>query len=183
MIDAATLILIGVFSFLAIQSRLLLKAVIYLAIASILAALLYLRSGAPELAIAEAAIGSGLVTLLYLAALKRNRVYTIGIACDGQPNRLEDAYILHIEHSQAVREIRNFFVIREFEIQIVFVPESLEEALTQDRYDLVLHEDPNGITAYTEDDSYIMMEFETMMHIRGAASALAFQRYERNPLR
>lgn len=181
MIDGATLVMIGVFSLLAIQSRLLLKAVIYLAIASILAALLYLRSGAPELAIAEAAIGSGLVTLLYLAALKRNRIYTIAIASDGQANRLEDAYMLHLEHSRAIREIRNFFVIREFEIQIVFVPESLAEALTKDCYDLVLHEDQNGITAYTDDDSYIMMEFEMLLQMRGAASALTFQRYERTP--
>ncbi|MFU8780109.1 MAG: Na(+)/H(+) antiporter subunit B [Kiritimatiellia bacterium] len=181
MIDAATLLLIGALSFMAIHSRLLLKAVIYLAAGSVLAALLYLRNGAPELAIAEAAIGSGLVTLLYLAALKRNRTYTIAIAGHGQADRLDDAYMLHVEHSRAIRAIRNFFVVREFEVQIVFVPDSLEEALESKSYDLVLFEDDNGMTAYTDDDSYIMMEFEMMLQMRGAQSALRFQRYERTP--
>jgi putative multicomponent Na+:H+ antiporter subunit B len=181
MIDTATLLLIGIVSFMAIQSRLLLKSIIYLAAASVLAALLYLRNGAPELAIAEAAIGSGLVTLLFLAALKRNRTYTIAIAGQGQADRLGDAYMLHVEHSRAIREIRNFFVVREFEVQIVFVPDSLEEALAKDTYDLVLHEDEKGMTAYTDDDSYIMMEFEMMLQMRGAQSALQFQRHERKP--
>jgi hypothetical protein len=99
----------------------------------------------------------------------------------GQAHRLDDAYMLHVEHSRAIREIRNFFVIREFEVQIVFVPDSLEEALPQDTYDLVLYENNNGMTAYTDDDSYIMMEFEMMMQMRGAQSALRFQRYERTP--
>ncbi len=177
MTDALILVAMGVFAILAIHSRLLRIAVIHLAVVSLLAAFLYMRYAAPELAIAEAVIGSGLVSLLYLAALKRNRVYTIGVVGSGEQQRLADAYMRHIERSRALREIRQFFLIREYEVQIVFIPDSLEEALDNDAYDLVLREDEEGIAAYTDDESYIMMELEMMIQMRGSGSDLQFRRY------
>lgn len=178
MTEALILLTICLFAILAIQSRLLRNAIIYLAVVSLLAAFLYMRLAAPELAIAEAVIGSGLVSLLYLAALKRNRVYTIGVVGSGKANRLADRYMGHIEHTKALREIRHFFLVREYEVQIVFVPETLQEALQNQSYDLVIQEDDNGITAYTDDESYVMMELEMLMQMRGALAALHFQRYQ-----
>ena len=176
MIDATILVLMGGFALLTIHSQLLRRAVLYLAMVSLLGAFLYLRYAAPELAIAEAAIGSGLVTLLYLAALKRNRVYTIGVIGKDEVNRLQDSYIRHTEHSRALREIRGFFAAREFEVQTVFIPEALDAALTNAAYDLVLQEDDEGLIAYTDDESYIMLELELMCQMHGASS-LRFVRH------
>lgn len=177
MTDAAILITMGAFALLAIHSNLLRHAIIHLAVFSLLAAFLYLRYAAPELAIAEAAIGSGLVTLLYLAALKRNRSFTIGVITGGQADRSRDAYIRHIERSQALRELRAFFVARELEVQTVFISDALEDALRSPSYDLILLEDEKGIAAFTDDESTIMLELELMFRMRGSDSTLRFIRY------
>lgn len=180
MIDSLILLTMCLFALLAIQTRLLRNAIIHLAVLSLLAAYLYLRLAAPELAIAEAVIGSGLVTLLYLAALKRNRVYTIGVVGNGESACLTDPYMQHITKTQAMREIHQFFLIREYELQVVFVPEALDEALRNDAYDLVIQEDDSGIIAYTDDESYIMMELEMLIQMRGAQSGLRFERYQQS---
>ncbi len=178
MIDSAILLTMCIFALLAIQARLLRNAIIHLAVLSVLAAFLYMRIAAPELAIAEAVIGSGLVTLLYLAALKRNRVYTIGVVGDQNARHLADPYMHHLMRTHALREIREFFLIREYQLQIVFVPEALDEALRNDAYDLILQEDDSDIVAYTDDESYIMMELEMLIQMRGAHSGLRFERYQ-----
>ena len=176
MIDAVILLIMMVFAVLAFHTRLLRIAIIYLAVISLLAALVYLRNAAPELAIAEAAIGSGLVALLYLASLKRNRVYTLAVVSEGDRDRLADHYMRRIERSPALKRIHNFFVIREFEVQVVFVPESLEEALRSDAYDLVIREDEEGLSAYMDDEDYIMLELEMMFQMQGAEAELRFVR-------
>ncbi len=174
--DAFIILLMCLFAILVIHSRLLRSAVIYLAVLSLLSALLYLRCAAPELAIAEAAIGSGLVALLYLAALKRNRVYTIGVVSNGRADRLADSYIQHVERSQALKKIRNFFLIREFEVQVVFIPDALEKALQNRAFDLVIQEDDEGLAAFIDDDSYIMLELEMLFQMH-ASDSLRFVRY------
>ena len=177
MTDAAILVTMGVFALLAIHTSSLRQAIIHLAVFSLLAAFLYLRYAAPELAIAEAAIGSGLVTLLYLAALRRNKVFTIGVVTGGDSDRLRDGYMRHVERSRALHELRAFFVARELEVQTVFIPDPLDEALRSPAYDLILLEDENGIAAFTDDESTIMLELELMLRMRGTDSALRFERY------
>ena len=177
MVEAGTIILMGVFAALAIHSKLLRLAVIHLAVFSLLAAFFYLLFAAPELAIAEAVIGSGLVTLLYLAALKRNKVYTIAILTEGHKYRLTDAYINYMERSKALREIRHFFELREFEPQVVFSEKSLHEALADPRFDLVILEEKDGIVAYGSDESFVVEELELMFRIHGTEAGVRFQQY------
>ncbi len=177
MIETGTLLLMGLFAVLVIHSNLLRLSIIYLAIFSLLSSFLYLIYAAPELAIAEAVIGSGLVTLLYLAALKRNRVYTVAVVSDEHRDHLTDHYLNHVERSKALTEIRDFFVRREYEVQTVFVSETLEEALQDPAYDLVVAEDEEGFATYTDDESYVMLELELMFQMHGTDSALRFIRY------
>ena len=177
MVEIGTILMMGVFAALAIHSKILRLSIVYLAVFSLLGAFLYLLYAAPELAIAEAVIGSGLVTLLYLAALKRSRVYTVAVVGTGDRDRLADAYISHVERAKALREIRDFFVLREFELQVVFVPTSLDQAVLDPAFDLVVVEDADGFCAYTEDESYVMLELEMMLRMRGEDSMLRFDRY------
>ena len=176
MIEIGILALMGVFAVLAIHSNLLRLSVIHLAIFSLLSSLLYLIYAAPELAIAEAVIGSGLVTLLYLAALKRNRVYTVAVVSDEHRDNFTDRYLNHVERSRALTEIREFFIRREYEVQTVFVSETLDEALRDSAYDLVMSEDAEGFVTFTDDESYVMIELELMFQMHGTDSALRFVR-------
>lgn len=181
MIEVGTLILMGVFAALAIHSPLIRLSVIYLAVFSLLAAFLYVLFAAPELAIAEAVIGSGLVTLLYLAALKRSHVYTIGVVTTRNvvmhSGLVSDRYAERIERSKAVQEIRDFFIRREFETQLVFLTVPTGQALLDPAYDLVLAEDGEDLVVYTDEESYVMVELELVFQMHDSMSKVKFIRY------
>lgn len=177
MIEVGTLVLMGAFALLVIHGKLLRLSVIYLAVFSLLGSFLYVLYSAPELAIAEAVIGSGLVTLLYLAALKRNRVYTIAVVRGPDAGRLTDAEMVRVERSAALREAREFFVRREFEVQVIFASDPLASALRSPAYDLVMTEDDEGFAIYTDEESYVMLELELLFQMHGARSACRFVRY------
>lgn len=177
MIEAGTLLLMGLFALMAIHSKRLRIAVIHLAVFSLLGAFLYLLYAAPELAIAEAAIGSGLVTLLYLAALKRNKVYTIAVLSEGHRYRLTDAYVNYMKRGRSLRRIRSFFLLREFEPHIVFVDQEVDEALHNPRFDLVVVEEKQGIAAYGSADSYVLEELELVFRMHGTDHDVRFVRY------
>lgn len=176
MIEILVLLTMGFFVIMLIHTSQLRLAIVYLAVFSLLAALLYLLYAAPELAIAEGIIGSGIVTLLYLAALKKNRVYTIGVVSIPLRLKLEDHYMYTLEGSQALKGIRDFFVRREVEVQVVFLNIPLHQALNHMAYDLILSDDGKQITAYTDEDNYVMVELELMIQMRGFAGAILFQR-------
>ncbi|POQ98493.1 hypothetical protein AU468_12945 [Alkalispirochaeta sphaeroplastigenens] len=178
MIETGTILLMGVFAALAIHSTLLRRAVIYLAVFSLLGAFLYVLYAAPELAIAEAVIGSGLVTLLYLAALKRNKVYTIAVLAEGHRYRMTDAYVNYLERSRALREIRHFFELREMEPQVVFSEATLDEALRGDSFDLVIVEEQDEIVLYGSRDTFALEELELMFRIHGTEAGVRVVRYD-----
>ena len=67
------LILLITLGVLSLQSRDLLNAVIYLAIFSLLCALLFYLLHAPDVAIAEAAVGTGVATVIFIKVISRTR--------------------------------------------------------------------------------------------------------------
>ncbi|RKX77383.1 MAG: hydrogenase [Spirochaetes bacterium] len=56
---------------LALLSRDLLKAVLFLAVLSLLSALLFFHLHAPDVALTEAAVGTGLSTFLYIWLIRK----------------------------------------------------------------------------------------------------------------
>ena len=58
-------------AFLALHLRSLLSAIIIAGVISLLASVIYLMLAAPDVAMTEAAIGSGLTTIIFIFALKR----------------------------------------------------------------------------------------------------------------
>ncbi|MFP4508753.1 MAG: Na(+)/H(+) antiporter subunit B [Spirochaetaceae bacterium] len=169
MIELVVVTAMGVFAVLAIHSRLLRNAVVYLAIFSLMAAFLFLLHAAPELAIAEAVMGSGLVTLLYLTALKRYQVFTIAVVTDS-PDSIHDRLISRVQRSDALQEIRNFLAKREREAQIVFVRDTRDEALKNPGYDLVLEVDGSTLVIFGSQDDYLFVELELMFGMRELGS-------------
>lgn len=175
-LEIGVLLTMILFALLAIHSAVIRRAVIYLAVFSLLAGLLYLLYAAPELAIAEAVIGSGIVTLLYLAALRRNHVYTIGVVT-GADGHVRDEAVARIEHSEAVRDIRDFFIKREFETQLVFLTVPIDDALRDPGYDLVIAENDGRVVVYSDEESYVIVELELMLAMHGTDSVCRFVRY------
>ena len=59
----------------AVYSRSILSAIISSGVISLLASIIYILLAAPDVAMTEAAIGSGLTTVVFLLALRRIYVY------------------------------------------------------------------------------------------------------------
>ncbi len=60
-----------------VQTQKLRNAIIYMGVFSLSIAFVYMLYNAPDVAIAEAVIGSTLATILYLVALQKYKVFTI----------------------------------------------------------------------------------------------------------
>jgi putative multicomponent Na+:H+ antiporter subunit B len=176
MVELIVLFAMSLFALLAIESKQMRLAIVFLAVFSLLTALIYLLYAAPELAIAEGVIGSGIVTLLYLAALKKNRVYTIGLLPMKAQSHLPDRYMQFVEHTPAILDIRKFFRRREVEVQLVFLDCSLSDAKTSGFYDLIIEDTSEGLVAYTDDDDYVAVELELMFQLHGSEAAIHFSR-------
>lgn len=67
------LILLIVLGILSLQFKDLLNAVISLAIFSLLSSLLFYYLHAPDVAIAEAAVGAGVATVIFMAVISKTR--------------------------------------------------------------------------------------------------------------
>jgi uncharacterized MnhB-related membrane protein len=178
MLEVGAVLVMLVFAFLAIHAPMIRQAVIYLAVFSLAAAFLYVLYAAPELAVAEAVIGSGLVTLLYLAALKKNREYTIAVLAEGHRYRMSDAYITYLGKTKALQELRHFFELREFEAQLVFTSISLAEAQSDPRYDLILVEEADQLVAWGSTESFVMDELEMVFLMHATDFGIQFHRYD-----
>ncbi|TVR93504.1 MAG: DUF4040 domain-containing protein [Spirochaetaceae bacterium] len=174
--EAALLLVMALMALLTIQTKILRMAIVYMGIFSLAASLVYVLYRAPDVAIAEAVIGSGLVALLYLSALKRYRVYTIGVVGSDMPN-VSDRHILRLERKAVINDIAEFCVEREREPQTVFSQESIDEALLNTNYDIVIEEYEGGIRLYGHDENYLVDELELLFSIRDRDAELEVIRF------
>lgn len=71
------LIALVVLAIVALNTKKLRRAVVYLGVFSLVSSFVYLLYGAPDVAIAEAIIGSTITTVLYLVALRKYQVFSI----------------------------------------------------------------------------------------------------------
>lgn len=73
MIFIPLLLLMILFSLLAVHHRDLIYSVIFLASSSLTLSLLFFVLQAPDIAITEASVNSGLATLIYIIAIRKTR--------------------------------------------------------------------------------------------------------------
>jgi multicomponent Na+:H+ antiporter subunit G len=102
---------------------------------SLLASLAYLLYQAPDVAIAEAVIGCGLATVLYLAALRKQRLITIYYVHehDGDINDR-----LTKQADRLLRAIEQLLAEKELETQVIHTARPGREVLDRQDFDLLL---------------------------------------------
>lgn len=179
--EVVLLIVMGGMALLTIRTSVLRLAIVYMGVFSLAASLLYVLYRAPDVAIAEAVIGSGLVALLYLSALKRYRVYTIGLVRH-HPENITDREIIQAEHNAAIRDIEQFCIEREREPQTVFTRETVEQAIANYHYDLVIEERDGRVRLYGHRDNYLVDELEVLFAMRDRDMELEVVRYDEGGL-
>ncbi|WP_277631276.1 Na(+)/H(+) antiporter subunit B [Atopococcus tabaci] len=139
MIEKVLLVALVVLAIVVTQSNNLLRSLILLEVFSLLIALTYLLYQAPDVALAEVAIGLGLSTVLYLVGIKRIRVFHICYVFD-ETQAVRDAHIAEVEPT-VVRPLELFLEKREnVEPHMAYSNKSLKDVIENDQPDLIVYQ-------------------------------------------
>jgi uncharacterized MnhB-related membrane protein len=177
-LDTVLLLMTVLVAVVAVWTKILRHAVIFLGIFSFICSFLYLYYGAPDVAIAEAVIGSGLVMLLYLTAIKRYRTYSIVVAYD-QDERIQDTTIQELsatEQGRLLQEIERFCLSRELEPEIVYSREEVDTIVADGRYDLIVQAGGSELTVYGRSDNFLVDELEMLLILHSTEESTEFVR-------
>lgn len=137
-----TLLILGSYAVLSDNLR---YSIVVLGAFSLTMALTYLHYNAPDVALAEAAIGVGLSTVMYLIALKKVNVYDICYINEDEEN-FDDDNIEEIKSSVS-RPLELFIEkTEELEPQISYTNRSLNIMLEEGIHDLIISS--KGTTTY-----------------------------------
>jgi uncharacterized MnhB-related membrane protein len=177
MSEKVFLILMVMLAVLSLNTPKLRRAVIYLGILSLISSFVYLLYGAPDVAIAEAIIGSAISTVLYLVALKKYHVFTIYYT-NANYNQITDSQITR-RRAQVLRDVERFFTDREMEPQIIYTTHDYKYVLQKKNFDLLIHQDFDEVFFYGNKEDYQVDAFEE--HVANAPYEpirTTFVRYE-----
>lgn len=150
MIEDIFLITLVILAIIALNTKKLRRAVVYLGAFSLVSSFVYLLYGAPDVAIAEAIIGSTITTVLYLVALRKYKVFSIYYTND---SNFQDIRLLKSE-SPFLYNLESFLVKREMEPQIIYSREPIETILAQEKFDLAIHHTDQDIWIYGCPEDY-----------------------------
>ena len=162
-------LLLVVVAVMVVQTDKLRRAVVYLGVLSMIGAYSYLLYAAPDVAIAEAVIGSTLSTILFLVALKKYRVFTIYYVhpaarhLDDREIRRSRGSLLHLAE--------RFLTERELEPQIIYTVESPSAIQETHHHDLIIERDGHEVKFHGPAHSYLTEGI--MDHIQGHMRDLA----------
>ena len=146
MIEQLIFLLMIIMAIFCVVSRNLRKTIVGLGVFSLLATLCYLIYHAPDVAIAEAIIGSALSTILFIIALKKYSSFYIYFS-SGIEEESSDLN-LQLEKSNIRGVIRKYCVEHELAPQIIYTREKPEVVAAEHFYDLILYDDGRQTTVY-----------------------------------
>ncbi|MCT4598547.1 MAG: DUF4040 domain-containing protein [Vallitalea sp.] len=144
-----TLILLVILALCAVQTNILRRAIVYLCVFSLLCSFCYLLYQAPDVAIAEAVIGSTLATIIYLVALNKYKVFRIYYV-----NNSDKTTINNPVASNFRKLLSNYALELELELDIVLSDKTLETIVSDYPYDVIILHEPNNITFYGDKSNY-----------------------------
>ena len=138
MFQAFLLIALLIFASYSVFSDNIKRSVIYLGVFSLLMAVTYLHFNAPDVALAEAAIGVGLSTVMYLVATKKVSVYDICYVNE-DVEVFNDKSIDEIMNN-VVRPLELFLErTEEIEPQLAYTNHPIEKIMREDSHDFYVH--------------------------------------------
>lgn len=160
---ATTLILSVIAAILAIQSQQLRKSVIYLGAFSALIALAYALYNAPDVAIAEAVIGTGLATILYVVTLQKYLIFTVYIHSDQA--RLDDRLYRRKERQDYHQLLVAFCAKESLEPQIIYTKESIQAIQDEHDYALIIDEvTSDQLVIYSHPENYHIDKLDAFLY-------------------
>lgn len=141
-----------VFAILSIQTPILRQAIIYLSVFSLLCSVTYLLQGAPDVAIAEAAIGCTLSTILFLVALKKYSIFTVYLnSFTLDPSASEP---LEVERDQIQTQLQAFCQGSELQLDLIHTSSSFSHLKKTGNYDIILFHSNKGLWIHGLKNNY-----------------------------
>ena len=160
MLEKICLILMVILAIVTINVVNLRKAVIFLAIYSLLCAYVYLLNRAPDVAIAEAIIGAAFTTIIFLVAIKRQKVIRI-YYIQGDDDTKEKKRINN-ECNRAPKVLEQFLFQKELEPKVLHTQDAPEEIYGKDEFDYIFQWKNNKIFLYGRAKDHHFDEIERM---------------------
>ncbi len=140
-------ILMIIFAILAVQTDTLRRGIIYLCVFSLISSFTYLIYNAPDVAIAEAIIGSTLSTILLLVALKKYKIFRIYFT-KTSGNQLSP------RNNALANKLKKFALNEELELDVIRTSHNLENVLKLADYDLVVEEKDSILYIHGDSANY-----------------------------
>jgi uncharacterized MnhB-related membrane protein len=160
MAEKIFLILLIILAIISLNTTKLRRAVIYLGLFSLAGSFTYLLYGAPDVAIAEAVIGSGIATVLYLVAIKRYQVFTIYFLHNGDYEYCDP--LIKREHSRLIKGIENLIAGKELEPHTISTMEDSRYILSHKEYDLLVEPGKDEVCIYGFSEDYHLDDIEKL---------------------
>ncbi len=145
-----------VFAIMTVQAVNFRRAIIYSAVFSLIMSLIFLQYKAPDVAIAEAIIGSALATVLYLVALRKQERITVcllGGDCFSPEDDTGNNGLVG-EASLLVQALSAHFGREKIALKLIRSDEPLELLLEQQYFDLLLCQADHQLTLYGKQTDY-----------------------------
>ena len=151
MMEIPVLLLTIILAVVTIQVSNLKVAVIAMGAFSLMLSIQYLLLSAPDVALAEAAIGSTLSTVLLLVALSRYKVFHICLIEPDQPDP---------EADRLIRQIEGYCASADLDMHLVRSTTGLPHALQAYRHDLVIHREGAELVLFGRERHYRIAELD-----------------------
>ncbi len=135
------LLLLIIFAISAIQTPKSKKAVIFLALFSLISSVIYLFYESPNIAIAEAAIGAAMSTVIYLIALKKQKQFNVYISQNVKRN------VIDAIESFCEKEDLLFYYIK-------YKPRNYKHIKDNHDYELIVSGNEEKILLYSPTENY-----------------------------
>lgn len=155
------LISLVVLAIVTVKTQMLRIEVIFLGAFSLNTAFVYLLYHAPDVALAEAVVGSTLSTLLYLVALQKYRIFTIYYSLTEE--ELASDFHLSTEHSKFKKMFKKFCAKQEMEPQFIYTAESFQNIAANHQYALIISKEPSKITIWGHPENHKLNSLEEFL--------------------
>ncbi|AEE97065.1 MAG: putative multicomponent Na+:H+ antiporter subunit [Clostridiales bacterium] len=162
MLENIFLLLMLVLALITVQTSKIRRAIVYMGTFSLISSFVYIYYGAPDVAMAEAVIGSALATILFLVALKKYKVFTICVV-HAEDKNFNDSYVGNSK-IQILNDIEDFLAERELEPQAVYTTEKIDNILNAHNYDMVINQKGDSIIIYGNLENYQFEELENFLN-------------------
>lgn len=159
------LILLVIMAIATVQTQKLRNAIIFLGAFSLSISFVYMLYNAPDVAIAEAVIGSTLATILYLVALQKYKVFTIYYHVP--EGDVKDSHYSHKNHFEFIKLLEVFCAKQELEPQIIYTIEKKEKIMLTNRYSVIIEEHDEGLVLYTHSENCKVDDLEYFLNQNG----------------